>query len=136
MDNKVIDPDGWDQPKGYSNGVLTRDGLLFVAGQIGWNQSQQFETLDFTSQVRQALENVIAVVEASGGIASDVVRLTWYITDKHLYLSNLRQVGEVYRAIFGKHFPAMSVVVVQALLEDEALVEIEATARLQSHCDR
>lgn len=136
MDNKIIDPDDWDQPRGYSNGVLTRDGLLFVAGQIGWNKSQQFETQDFASQVRQALENVIAVVEASGGIASDVVRLTWYITDKHSYLSNLPQVGRVYREIFGKHFPAMSVVVVQALIEDEALVEIEATAKLQSNCDR
>ncbi len=135
MDNKVIDPDGWDQPKGYSNGVLTKDGLLFVAGQIGWNQSQQFETQDFATQVRQALENVVAVVEASGGVASDVVRLTWYITDKRSYLSNLRQVGKVYREIFGKHFPAMSVVVVQALIEDEAQVEIEATARLQSHFD-
>ncbi len=136
MDNRTINPNDWDRPRGYSNGVLTPEGLLFVAGQIGWNRSQKFETQDFALQAKQALQNVVAVVEASGGHASDVVRLTWYITDKQSYLTNLRQIGGIYREIFGRHFPAMSVVVVKALIEDEALVEIEATAKLESQPTR
>lgn len=131
MTNSVIDPPEWARPRGYANGILAEGGLLFISGQIGWNASKVFESDDFTLQVRQALLNIVAVVEAAGGSPRDVVRLTWYIRDKVSYLENQRQIGAVYREIFGKHFPAMSVIVVQELIEDEALVEIEATANVR-----
>ena len=126
----VIRPDGWAPAKGYANGVLTDNGLLFVGGQIGWNADKVFESRDFIGQMRQALANVRAVVEAAGGEVADITRLTWYVTDKHEYLTRQREVGEVYREVFGRHFPAMAMVVVAGLIEDEALLEIEATAVL------
>ncbi len=128
MSKKIVNPSDWERPRGYSNGWLLEDGTLYVAGQIGWNRSMRFETTDFTAQVKQALHNVVAVVRSAGGAPNDVVRLTWYITDKSSYLANQRDLGTIYREIFGKHFPAMSVVVVQQLIEDDAKVEIEATA--------
>lgn len=130
MPHKVIHPDGWAPAKGYANGMLSDNGTLQVAGQIGWNAEQVFEAHDFTAQMEQTLKNVLAVVEAAGGNAQDVTRLTWYVTDKKEYLANQREVGEAYRRIFGRHFPAMTMVVVSALVEDAALVEIEATAQL------
>ena len=132
MSKTIVNPRDWERPRGYSNGWLLGDGTLYVAGQIGWNKAMRFEATDFTAQVRQALENVITVVRSAGGSPSDVVRLTWYITDKRSYLSNQRDLGTIYREIFGKHFPAMSVVVVQELIEDDAKVEIEATAVIES----
>lgn len=130
MSHKIIQPEGWCPAKGYSNGVLTPDGVLHIGGQIGWTAEQRFETHDFVGQMRQALRNVVAIVEAAGGRAEDVTRLTWFVTDKKDYLARQKEVGAAYREVFGKHFPAMSMLVVAALVEDEALVEIEATAHL------
>jgi enamine deaminase RidA (YjgF/YER057c/UK114 family) len=104
--------------------------MVFVAGQIGWNADQQFESSDLVAQVRQALENVVAVVREAGGTPEHVTRLTWFITDKAEYLSRLREVGEAYRSVMGRHFPAMTMVQVAALIEDQARVEIEASAVL------
>ena len=131
MTNSTINPAQWPRPRGYSNGLLTEDGLLFVAGQIGWNANQEFESACLVHQTRQALQNVLSVVNSAGGEATDVVRLTWYLKDKKSYLSQQREIGEAYREVFGKHFPAMSVLVVQELVEDDALVEIEATAHIK-----
>jgi len=119
------------QAKGYANGVLTADGELYVGGQIGWTAEQVFEAHDFIGQMEQALRNIVDVVHAAGGQVEDIVRLTWYVTDKKTYLAHQREVGEVYRKVLGRHFPAMTMVVVSALVEDEALVEIEATAKLK-----
>lgn len=128
--NHVIQPEGWLPAKGYANGVCTHNGILFVGGQIGWNSQQIFESFDFISQMKQALQNIIEVVRTSGGEVNDIVRLTWYVTDKREYASRQREVGQAYREVMGKHFPAMTMVVVSALVEDAALLEIEATAVL------
>jgi enamine deaminase RidA (YjgF/YER057c/UK114 family) len=112
---------------------LAEGARLYVGGQIGWNGSQIFERHDFIGQMEQALRNVVEVVESAGGAATDIVRLTWYITDKKDYLAKQRDVGKAYCRVMGKHFPAMTMVVVNGLIEDEALVEIEATAVISSH---
>lgn len=121
-------PEGWKKPIGYSNGIVTEGKLIVLGGQIGWNKDQVFEAHDFISQFRQTLENIAALLAEAGGAPTDIVRLTWFITDKKEYLANLKDVGRVYRDIFGRHYPAMSVVQVADLMEDEAKVEIEATA--------
>lgn len=130
MTHQIIQPDGWVQAKGYANGVLTEDGTLYTGGQIGWNKDQVFVAKDFIGQMEQVLRNILDIVEAAGGTASDVVRLTWFVKDKQEYLAHQREVGEAYRRVFGRHFPAMSMLVVADLIEDEALVEIEATAKI------
>ena len=127
---EIVHPEGWAPAKGYANGVVASGRQLYVGGQIGWTAAQVFEARDFVGQARQALANVRAVVEAAGGRADQVVRLTWYVTDKAEYLARQREVGEAYRSVMGRHFPAMTMVVVAGLVEDEALVEIEATAVL------
>lgn len=124
----TIQPPGWAPAKGYANGMLAADGTLYVGGQIGWTAHQVFETHDFIGQMEQALRNIVAVVEAAGGEASDLTRLTWFVIDKAEYLARQREVGEVYRRVLGRHFPAMSMLVVAGLIEDDALLEIEATA--------
>lgn len=128
MTHQVISPEGWAPAKGYANGILTKDGTLYVGGQIGWTAEQVFESHDFIGQMEQALRNILAIVEAAGGAAEDLTRLTWYVTDKQEYLARQREVGQAYRRVLGRHFPAMTMVVVAGLVEDEALVEIEATA--------
>ena len=130
MTHKTIQPDGWLPAKGYANGILTRDGVLHIGGQIGWDAQQKFVAHDFIGQMRQALRNIVDIVEAAGGTAADVTRLTWFVTDKTEYLNAQKDVGAAYREVFGRHFPAMSMLVVAGLIEDEALVEIEATAHL------
>ena len=127
---KAIHPEGWAPAKGYANGMLGEGRVLHVAGQIGWTGDQVLEAQGFVAQMEQALRNVVAVVEAAGGSAESVARLTWYVTDKAEYLARQREVGEAYRRVMGRHFPAMTMVVVAGLVEDEALVEIEATAVL------
>ena len=126
----VIHPDGWAPAKGYANGMLTGDGTLYVGGQIGWTANQVFETHDFIGQMEQALRNILDVVQASGGKAEYITRLTWFIVNKKEYAARQREVGEVYRRVLGRHFPAMSMVVVAGLIEDDALLEIEATAHI------
>ena len=130
MANHIVQPDGWAEAKGYANGVLAKDGTLYLGGQIGWDETQTFRSHAFIGQMEQVLKNISAVVEAAGGAVTDIVRLTWYVTDKKEYLSRQREVGQAYRKVFGRHFPAMTMVVVNALVEDEALLEIEATAVL------
>ncbi len=130
MPHDVIQPEGWAKAKGYANAMRTPDNQLFVGGQIGWNADQVFETYDFIGQMEQTLRNILSVVETAGGQASDIVRLTWYVIDKTEYVARQREVGEVYRKVLGRHFPAMTMVVVAGLVEDEALIEIEATAVL------
>ena len=126
--HEFLHPHNWKRAKGYTSGVAAEGRMVFVAGQIGWNADQQFESLDFVAQVRQALENIVAVVREAGGTREHVTRLTWFVTDKAEYLSRLPEVGEAYREVMGKHFPAMTMVEVSALVEAQARVEIEATA--------
>lgn len=130
MTHQTIHPAGWLPAKGYSNGVLTKDGTLHIGGQIGWDANKNFASGGFIPQMRQALSNIKAIVEEAGGHVSDVTRLTWFVTDKSEYLAHQSEVGAAYRDVFGKHFPAMSMIVVAGLIEDDALVEIEATAHL------
>jgi enamine deaminase RidA (YjgF/YER057c/UK114 family) len=125
-----IEPEGWQRPRGYSNGIIAHGRVLAIAGQIGWNERGEIVSRDFLEQSAQALRNVLAVVKAAGGDASHVVRLTWYVTDKREYLDAARALGQVYRDLFGAHYPAMTLVQVADLLEEGAKVEIEATAVL------
>ena len=126
--HRQLHPRAWKPAKGYANGVLAEGRSVFVAGQVGWNAAQEFESRDFVAQVRQALENVVAVVREAGGTAEHITRLTWFILDKQEYLSRLADVGAAYRSVMGRHFPAMTMVQVAGLIEDAARVEIEATA--------
>jgi len=128
MTATTISPQGWSPAKGYANGMLAKDGTLYVGGQIGWTAEQVFETHDFIGQMEQALQNIVAVVEEAGGKIEDITRLTWFVIDKSEYVARQKEVGDVYRRVLGRHFPAMSMLVVAGLIEDEALLEIEATA--------
>jgi enamine deaminase RidA (YjgF/YER057c/UK114 family) len=125
---EALQPPGWPQPRGYANGVAAEGRIVFVAGQIGWNASGAFPHDHLAGQVRQTLENVLAVVAQAGGGPEHVARMTWYLVDREDYLANLAPIGAAYRDVMGRHFPAMAVVVVAGLLEAEAKVEIEATA--------
>ena len=129
---QFINPESLGAPRGYSNGVLTEAGgrLLFIAGQVAWDQQQQIVSADFVEQFDRALANVIAVVTEAGGKAEQIARLVIYVTDKNEYRARTREVGERYRAHMGRHFPAMVLVEVKALLEDDAKVEIEGFAVL------
>lgn len=125
----ILLPDGWPRPAGYSNGLVASGRIVFVAGQVGWDPvAGEVRTSDFAEQTRRALENVLAVLRAGGADATDVVRMTWFITDVEAYRASRRQIGAAWRELFGRHFPAMSVIGVSALLEEGAMVEIEATA--------
>jgi enamine deaminase RidA (YjgF/YER057c/UK114 family) len=123
-----LQPAGWAAPKGYANGIAATGRQVYVAGQIGWDAQCQFESDDFVAQVEQALGNIVAVLAEAGAGPQHMTRMTWYILDKKEYLARAREVGEAYRRVIGKHFPAMTLVVVAGLLEDRAKVEIEVTA--------
>jgi enamine deaminase RidA (YjgF/YER057c/UK114 family) len=125
---EFLQPEGWARPIGYANGVAARGRTIFVGGQVGWNAECQFETDDFVGQVRQTLENVVAVLRAGGAGPHHMTSMTWYFTDKKEYIQNLRGIGEAYRAVIGRHFPAMAAMQVVALVEDRAKIEIQATA--------
>ena len=125
---QFLHPKHWAPAKGFANGVAATGRQVFVAGQVGWNAEQRFESDDFVAQVEQALTNVIAVLAEADARPEHLVRLTWYVTDKREYLARLAEVGQAYRRVIGRHFPAMTLVEVAALLEDRAKVEIEATA--------
>jgi enamine deaminase RidA (YjgF/YER057c/UK114 family) len=125
---QVLHPKNWARPKGFSNGVVAEGQVVFVAGQVGWNAEQKFESDDFVAQVEQALANIVDVLAEAGAGPQHLVRLTWYVTDKRQYLSRLSDVGRAYRRVIGRHFPTMSLVQVVALVEDRAKIEIEATA--------
>ncbi len=125
---KLLQPPDWPRPKGYSNGVVASGTWICIAGQVGWDEQEQFPCADLVGQTRQALCNIVTVLAEAGAGPSDIVRLTWYVTDKRAYLDAQRELGQVYREVIGAHFPAMSLVVVAGLVEDGAVVEIEATA--------
>jgi enamine deaminase RidA (YjgF/YER057c/UK114 family) len=127
---RTLHPAGWKPTSGYANGIVASGPLVFIGGQIGWNAAQMFESDDFVAQTRQALANVVAVLAEAGGRPEHLVRLTWYVTDKREYVARLKEVGEAYRSVIGRHFPSMTLVEVSGLVEDAAKVEIEATAVL------
>jgi enamine deaminase RidA (YjgF/YER057c/UK114 family) len=127
-----VQPEGWARPKGYANGVVAQGRMLFIAGMIGWDADQRFHSDDFGEQARQALQNVADVLKAAGGKGENIVRMTWYVTDKREYLAAARAVGQAFREIIGSYTIAMTAVEVKALIEDRAKVEIEATAMLPS----
>jgi enamine deaminase RidA (YjgF/YER057c/UK114 family) len=126
---KILQPPGWPRPRGYANGIAAEGKMVFVAGQIGWDEEQRFEA-GLAAQVRRTLANVLAVLAEAGGGPEHVARMTWYVTDREAYLRELEPIGAAYRELMGRHYPAMAVVVVAGLVESEALVEIEATAVL------
>ncbi|WP_372656788.1 RidA family protein [Hydrogenophaga sp.] len=127
---QFLHPPGWAAPKGYANGVAARGTQIFVGGQIGWNAQQVFDSDDFIEQTRQTLLNVRAVLACAGAGPEHMVRMTWYVTDRVEYNARLRELGEAYREVMGKHFPAMTCVQVSGLMEARARVEIEVTAVL------
>ena len=131
MKPETIHPEGWAPALGYANGMLMPDGTLHIGGQIGWNRDKIFEAKDFIGQMEQCLKNIADVVRAAGGEVTDIGRLTWFVKDKADYVANQRAIGEAYRRVMGKHFPAMSMLVIKDLIEDEALIEIEATAYIR-----
>jgi enamine deaminase RidA (YjgF/YER057c/UK114 family) len=126
---KALQPPGWPRPRGYANGVMAEGRLVFTAGMIGWDETGAFAD-GLAGQVGQALRNIVAVLAEAGAEPSDVARLTWYVTSRAEYLARQREIGAAYREVMGGHYPAMAVVEVSALVEERALVEIEATAVL------
>ena len=125
---KILQPPAWAQAKGYANGVAARGTQVFVGGQVGWNALQQFESDDFIAQTAQTLRNIAAVLKEAGAGPEHMVRMTWYILDRVEYNARLKELGQVYREVMGRNFPAMSCVQVAALMEARAKVEIEVTA--------
>lgn len=125
---RVLQPEGWPRPKGYANAIEVRGRTIYVAGLIGWNEEETFVAKDLPGQFEQILRNLVTLLAEGGARPEHVVRMTWYVTDKQAYLRELRRIGEIYRSIMGKVFPTMAVVQVVALMEDEALIEIETTA--------
>ena len=130
MKPQAVLPEGWPRPKGYANGVVAQGHMLFIAGMIGWDAEGRFHSDDFAAQARQALENVAQVLKAAGGRGDNIVRMTWYVTDKREYIAAGKEVGRVFRELIGAYNAAMTAVEVRALMEDRAKVEIEATAVL------
>ena len=129
---KILQPPGWARPKGFSNGIAARGELVFIAGQVGWTGQGEWRERSFAGQFRQALQNILDVLKEANGRPEHIVRLTWYVLDKQEYLNSLKGVGAAYRELMGPHYPTMAVVQVSALVEDEARLEIEATAVIPS----
>lgn len=126
--HRVLQPEGWARPIGYANGVEARGRTVFIGGQIGWNGQCRFEAHDLPGQVRQTLENIVAILAEAGAGPEHVTTLTWYVLDRKAYSASLKEIGAAYKAVMGRNFPAMAVVEVSGLVEDEALVEIQAVA--------
>jgi enamine deaminase RidA (YjgF/YER057c/UK114 family) len=127
-DPEILQPKSWVSPQGYANGIAAEGRVVFIAGQIGWDAGARMVGDDLVAQTEQALRNIVAVLAEAGGAPQHLTRMTWYITDKGAYVARRKEIGAAYRRVIGKHYPAMSLLVVAALLEDDALVEIEATA--------
>ena len=125
--NRVLLPEGWPRPKGYSNGIEASGRMVFVAGQIGWTPDGVFPD-GFGAQFRQTIENTLAVLAEAGARPEHIVRMTWFVVDKREYLASLREIGAAWRELIGPHYPAMAVVEVKGLVEDAARLEIETTA--------
>ncbi len=128
MTRQILHPPGWPRPKGYANGIAATGRLVFTAGVVGWNEQEAFARKDLAGQFRQALLNVRAILAEGGAAPADIVRVTCYVTDKRDYIASRADIGEAWREVFGKVFPAMAVVEVSALVEDDAKVELEVTA--------
>ena len=126
--HRLLQPEGWAKPVGYSNGVAARGRMIFVGGQIGWNEDSIFETDDLVAQVRQTLRNVVDVLACDGARPGHVTSMTWYFVDKADYLANLDKIGKVYRDVMGRHYPAMAAIQVGGLVQNRAKVEIQAIA--------
>jgi enamine deaminase RidA (YjgF/YER057c/UK114 family) len=127
---QVLQPKTWKRPKGYANGIVAEGRMIFVAGQVGWDEQERFNSDSFAGQAEQALANIVAILAEAGAGPEHLVRLTWFVVDKAEYLASLEATGAAYRRVIGRHFPAMSVVEVKGLYEDGARLEIEATAVL------
>ena len=126
---EFLQPPDWPRAKGYSNGVKAKGTMVFVAGEIGWNpRTEKVEIDDFAGQFRQALENTVAILKEAGAAPDHICRMTWFVTDKHAYLSQAKEVGQAYRDVIGRHYPVMAVIEVKGLMEPGAMVEIETTA--------
>jgi enamine deaminase RidA (YjgF/YER057c/UK114 family) len=125
---KILQPAGWPRPKGYANGIEVRGRQIFLAGLVGWTAEEKFEAKDLPGQFEQLLRNMVALLAEADAGPEHIVRMTWYVTDKQAYIANVRRIGEIYREILGRVFPVMAVVQVVALMEDDALIEIETTA--------
>lgn len=125
---QTLHPPGWARARGYSHGIAARGRLLLLSGQVGWNAQERFECDDFVGQARQALRNIVEILAAADARPEHLVRLTWFVTDKREYLARLGEIGKAYREVLGRNYPAMTLVQVVALVEDQARVEIEATA--------
>lgn len=124
----ILQPEDWKRPSGYSNGVQAEGKLLVVAGQVGWNKDNELVSADLPGQVRQALKNIVTVLETAGARPDHLVKLTWYVVDLDQYRESKQEIGTIYRAVIGNHYPAMSLIEVKGLLEEKAMVEIEAIA--------
>jgi len=125
---RILQPPEWEKPRGYTNGIAVSGQLIFVAGQIGWNAEQIFEAKDFVGQTKQILLNICAVLAEADAKPEHITRMTWYVVDKQEYISSYKAIGGIYREIIGNHYPTMTAIQVAGLLEDDARLEIEATA--------
>ena len=133
---EFLQPLGWARPKGYSNGIAASGRMVFVAGQVGWDEREVFRTQDLVGQARQALTNIVGILAQAGAAPADIVRLNWYLADKEEYNARLAEIGEAYREIIGRHFPAMTALQVAGFVEVGAKIEIEATAMVPAATDR
>ena len=127
---QVLQPPGWKKPKGYANGIVAKGRMVFVAGQVGWNAQEKFETSDFAGQARQALTNIVAILAEAGAGPEHICRMTWYVGDRHEYNASLKELGEAYREVIGRNFPVMTAIQVAGFVEKGAKLEIEVTAVL------
>jgi enamine deaminase RidA (YjgF/YER057c/UK114 family) len=125
---QILQPAGWVRPRGYSHAMVASGRLVFISGQVGWDEHGRFQTTDFVQQARQALQNIVTLLAEAGGRPEHIVRLTWYVIDRQEYQAASKELGSVYRVLMGQHYPAMTAVQVSALMEEQARVEIEATA--------
>ena len=127
---QVIQPKNWPKPKGYANGIVASGSMLFLGGQVGWDETETIVSSNFVEQVKQALLNIVTILHEAGGKPEHIVRMTWYVTDRDAYMNSQKELGRVYTEVMGRHYPAMSLLVIKALVEEGAKVEIEATAVL------
>lgn len=125
---RVLQPEGWPRPRGYSNGIEAEGRIIFVAGQIGWDEQGRFHSGDFAAQFRQSLVNVLSVLKEAGAGPEHIARMTWFVISRDDYMASLSRLGETWRELMGKNYPAMSVIIVSGLVEKDAKIEIEATA--------
>jgi len=125
---QILQPPGWAKPKGYSNGIVAKGRMVFVSGQVGWNAQEKFDTSDFVGQARQALSNIVAILAEAGAGPEHIVRMTWYVGDRHEYLASAKALGAAYREVIGRHYPVMTAIQVAGFVEDGAKLEIEVTA--------